>query len=67
MRVHRHAPFQIPGDAAVLKTLVKPFKRNGCDKVWPFRFLALYPAPESCLEGGLLQEQMLRIADLDIR
>ena len=53
---HRHAPFDVSGDAAILQPLVQPFVRNRRDKLRPVGLVAVDPGAQLAGELRLLQE-----------
>ena len=63
---HRHAPFDITRDAAIVQAFVQPLVRNRGDQDRPI-LLACNPFPELRDELRLLQEQMGRITNFDVR
>ena len=62
---HRHAPFQVAGDATVAQAFVEPFQRDRADERWPVAS-GREPVAQPAVEGREFQEQMAGRAEFDV-
>ena len=62
---HRHAPFQVAGDAPVAQAFVEPLQRDRADERRPVAS-GREPVAQPALEGREFQEQMAGRAELDV-